>query len=177
MRSRYTGRETIEHIDPDDSAFGMIADQLGFQLRRLDLLSMGLLHDCVTRLGVTPARATALSLIGRHEGCDQVALARVLGINSASAMAAVNELVALGAVERQPGRDRRSNALRLTAAGAALRDELEDVFRDHDAAFFGCLTPDESESFRRIILKLRTLNASDVPIERSRQSAILRRVK
>jgi len=167
----------IERSDLDDSAFGMVADQIGFQLRRLDLLAMGLLHDYVTRLGVTPSRATALSFIGRHEGCDQVALARALGINSASAMAAVNELVALGAVERKPGRNRRSNALRLTAAGAALRAELESVFREHDAAFFGCLTPDESEAFRRIILKLRTLNAPDQPIERSRKSAILRRIK
>ena len=167
----------IERSDLDDNAFGMVADQIGFQLRRLDLLAMGVLHDCVTRLGVTPARAAAISFIGRHEGCDQAALARALGINSASAMAAVNELVALGAVERQPGRDRRSNALRLTAAGAALRAELEDVFRDHDAAFFGCLTPDESEAFRRTILKLRTLNAPDVSIERSRKSAILRRIK
>ena len=167
----------IERSDLDDNAFGMVADQIGFQLRRLDLLAMGVLHDCVTRLGVTPARAAAVSFIGEHAGCDQAALAQALGINSASAMAAVNELVALGAVERQPGRDRRSNALRLTAVGVALRAELEDVFRDHDAAFFGCLTPEESDAFRRIILKLRTLNAPDVPIERSRKSAILRRIK
>lgn len=167
----------IERNDLDDTVFGTVAERIGFQLRRLDLLAMGVLHDCVSRLGVTPARATALSFIGQHEGCDQVALARALGINAASAMAAVNELVALGAVERQPGRDRRSNALRLTAAGAALRAELEDVFRDHDAAFFGCLTPEESDAFRRIILKLRTLNTPELPIERSRQSAILRRIK
>jgi DNA-binding MarR family transcriptional regulator len=177
MRSLYIGRGTIERSDLDDSAFGTVADRTGFQLRRLDLLSMGLLSDCVTRLGVTPARATALSFIDQNEGCDQVALARALGINPASAMAAVNELVALGAVERRPGRDRRSNALRLTAAGAALRAELEDIFRDHEAAFFGCLTPDESETFRRIILKLRTRNAPEIPIERSRKSAILRRIK
>ena len=56
----------IERSDLDDNAFGMVADQIGFQLRRLDLLAMGVLHDCVTRLGVTPARATALSFIGRH---------------------------------------------------------------------------------------------------------------
>jgi len=167
----------IERSDLDDSAFGMVAERIGYQLRRLDLLAMGLLHDYVTRLGVTPARATALSFIGQHENCDQVALARALGITPASAMAAVNELVALGAVERRPGRDRRSNALRLTPAGTALRAELEEVFSDHDAAFFGCLTAEESDAFRRIILKLRTLNAPEIPIERSRKSAILRRIK
>lgn len=161
----------------DDRAFGMVADQIAFQLRRLDLLAMGILSECVTRLGVTPARATAISFIGLHEGCDQVALARALGINSASAMVAVNELVALGAVERRPGRDRRSNALRLTAAGAALRAELEDVFREHDASFFACLTPAELDAFQGTIRKLRTVNApreSDEPI---RKQAYLRRIK
>ena len=161
----------------DDSAFGIVADQIGFQLRRLDLQAMNLLHDYVTRLGVTTARATALSIIGHNEGCDQVALARALGINSASAMAAVNELVALGAVERRPGRDRRSNALRLTEAGAALRAELEQVFREHDANFFGCLTPAELDAFKRTIRKLRTINApaeSDQPVKKH---AYLRRVK
>lgn len=167
----------MERREPDDSAFGTVADRTGFQLRRLDLMAMGVLSECVMRLGVTPARATALTFIGLHEGCDQVALAQALRINRASAMAAVNDLVALGAVERQPGRDRRSNALRLTDAGIALRAELEDVFRDHDASFFGCLTPDEREAFRRIILKLRTLNAPGVPVNRLKNGAILRRVK
>jgi hypothetical protein len=44
-------------------------------------------------------------------------------------------------------RVRRIDALRLTAADAVLRAELDHVFRDHDAAFFGCLTPTESEAF------------------------------
>jgi len=37
--------------------------------------------------------------------------------------------------------------LRLIAAGAVLGAEPDDVFRDHDAAFCGCLTPEESEAF------------------------------
>jgi DNA-binding MarR family transcriptional regulator len=153
------------HGHEDDSAFGMVADQIAFQLRQLDLLAMGMLKARVIRLGVTPARATAISFIGQHEDCDQVALAQALGINAASTMAAVNELVALGAVERRAGRDRRSNALRLTPAGAALRAELEEIFRDHDARFFEGLAPDERETFRRMILKLRTLNAPGASVQ------------
>ncbi|WP_157093857.1 hypothetical protein [Sphingomonas mali] len=67
--------------------------------------------------------------------------------------------------------------MRLIAAGAVLGAEPDDVFRDHDAAFCECLTPEESEAFRRTVLKVRTLNAPDLPIERSRKSAILRRIK
>jgi len=167
----------VERDHGDDSVFGMVADQIGFQLRRLDLLQMGQLYDCVMRLGVTPARATALSFIGLHDGCDQVALARALGINRASTMAAVNELVAIGAVERRPGRDRRSNALSLTPAGVALRAQLEEVFHDQDTRFFGCLTPDERAAFQAMILKLRTHNAQGASVEPIRKRASLRRIK
>ncbi|OYY72169.1 MarR family winged helix-turn-helix transcriptional regulator [Sphingomonas sp. 28-63-12] len=163
--------------DHGDHVFGMVADQIGFQLRRLDLLAMGSLYDFVAPLGLSPARATALIFIGLHEGCDQVALARALGINRASAMAAVNDLVALGAVKRQAGRDRRSNALRLTVVGVTLRAEIEAAFRDHEAQFFGCLSPDERTAFERIINKLRTLNAPGVAAETDKKPVSLRRVK
>ncbi|MDH7975734.1 MarR family transcriptional regulator [Sphingomonas sp. AR_OL41] len=160
-----------------DDAFGVIAHQVGYQLRRLDLLAMGLLWDFLTPLGVTPGRATALVFIGEHEGCDQVALARALGINRASAMAAVNELVALGAVERQPGRDRRSNALHLTPAGVALRADVEAAILHHDATVFGGLTPEEREAFQHTIHKLRALNAQGASVEPRNKRALLRRIK
>ncbi|CAN5477671.1 MarR family winged helix-turn-helix transcriptional regulator [soil metagenome] len=160
-----------------DGAFGMIARQAGFKLRRLDLLAMGLLWDYLTPLGLTPARATALIFISLHEGCDQVALARALAINRASTMAAVNDLVALGAVERQPGRDRRSNALRLTPTGVALRADVEAAILHHEASFFGCLTPDEREAFLHTIHKLRAHNAPGASAEPHNKRALLRRIK
>jgi len=166
-----------KHAATGDHAFGMIAQQIGFQLRRLDLLAMGQLWDYVTPLGLTPARATALIFISLHEGCDQVALARALGINRASAMAAVNDLVALGAVERQPGRDRRSNALRLTPAGIALRAEVEGAILHHEASFFGGLPLDEREAFLRTLHKLRTLNAPGESVKAPNKRALLRRIK
>lgn len=166
-----------KHAETGDDAFGMIAQQIGFQLRRLDLRAMGLLWDYMAPLGLTPARATALIFISLHEGCDQVALARALGINRASSMAAVNDLVALGAVERQPGRDRRSNALRLTSAGAALRDEVEGAILHHEASIFGRLPLEEREAFRRTIHKLRTLNAPGESVKAPNKRALLRRIK
>ena len=163
--------------DRTDADFGVIAERVGYQLRRLDMLAMGALFDSLSQIGVTPGRATSLVFISLHEGCDQNALARALGINRASAMGAVNALVALGAVERRPGRDRRSNALHLTEAGQRLRDEVEQVTADHDAEFFGVLSDEERETLDRILRKARTLNSPAGQRVGSSARAILRRVK
>jgi DNA-binding MarR family transcriptional regulator len=160
-----------------NAAFGVIADRLGYQLRRLDILAMSALFEALSQIGVTPGRATALVFIGLHEGCDQNALGRALGINRASTMAAVNALVSIGAVERRAGRDRRSNALHLTEAGRQLRDEVEQVTADHDEQFFGVLSADERATLDRLIRKTRALNVPDGRRVDTNTRAILRRIK
>jgi DNA-binding MarR family transcriptional regulator len=169
--------QMVNRRDRDDGDFGLIAEQLGYQLRRVDLLSMGILSERLSQLGVTPARATALIFIALHEGCDQAALARAVDINRASAMAVVNDLVALGAVERCAGRDRRSNALHVTDAGKRLRREIEDTVVESETKFFECLSPSEAEAFWSALRKLRSANARRVPLIDPSTKVALRRVK
>jgi DNA-binding MarR family transcriptional regulator len=156
---------------------GEIASRLGYQLRRVDMLAMEALHEEMAKLGAPPGRATALVFIDLHPGCDQTELSRVLGINRASTMAAVNNLVALGAVERRPGRDRRSNALHLTAAGTRLRDEIVQLTADHDADFVGPLTEQERAELFRLLVKIRDAHSAIAPRATPTRRAILRRVK
>ena len=160
-----------------DAAFGIIAERLGYQLRRLDILAMSGLFDALSQIGLTPGRATALVFIALHEGCDQNALGRALDINRASTMATVNGLVALGAVERRAGRDRRSNALHLTDTGRRLRAEVEQVTADHDAEFFGVLSPEEKLLLDQLVRKARALNAPESQRVNTTTRAILRRIK
>ncbi|HLY78207.1 MAG TPA: MarR family winged helix-turn-helix transcriptional regulator [Caulobacteraceae bacterium] len=138
----------------DTEAFGPIADRIGFQLRRIDVAATAALADELAPYGVTPARATALVFVALHEGCDQMALGRALGINRASTMKTVNELVAVGAVERRWGRDRRSNALHLTPAGEELRRIVERVTAEHDRRSFAMLTEAERAELRRLLAKI-----------------------
>ena len=161
----------------EDRDIGEIATRLGYQLRRLDVLSMEMLHGLMADVGVPPGRATALVYIDLHPGCDQVELGRVLGINRASTMAAVNRLVALGAVERRPGRDRRSNALHLTAEGQYLRQQVTQITADHEASIFGCLSDTERTELFRLLLKVRQANTAVAPQITASRRAILRRVK
>ena len=156
---------------------GSIEERLGYQLRRVDLMAMGRLYDELAQIGLTPGRATALAFIRHTPGCDQMALGRALGVNRASTMTAVNALVALGAVVRNPGRDRRSNALNLTEAGERLLDQVDTITREQEVAFFGVLTADEQAELRRLLTKTRTANSAHAPRLEPVKRALLRRIK
>lgn len=164
-------------MDGEDPDLGEIAARIGYQLRRVDMLSMEALYDEMAKLGVPPARATALVFIDRHPGCDQTELGRVLGINRASTMAVVNGLVALGAAERRPGRNRRTNALHLTDYGKRMRDDIVQITADHERAIFGVLTGAERAELFRLLVKVRGANGAVGRRTTPTKRAILRRVK
>jgi DNA-binding MarR family transcriptional regulator len=134
--------------------FGKLSDHLGYLLHRVDAGLMRKAAVAFDSLGLTPARATAAVYIGLHEGCDQAALGRALGINRASTMKVVNELVAIGVVARREGRNLRTNALHLTKRGQSLRHEIEAMSAQTDEAHFGALTRPEQAELRRLLTKL-----------------------
>ena len=141
--------------------FGRLSEHLGYLLHRVDAVLMRKAAVAFDSLGLTPARATAAVYIGLHEGCDQAALGRALGINRASTMKVVNELVSLGLVARYEGRNRRSNALHLTKRGEGLCQSIEDVSAKTDAVHFAPLTRPEQAELRRLLTKLHTAAAAD----------------
>jgi DNA-binding MarR family transcriptional regulator len=134
--------------------FGRLSDHLGYLLHRVDAVLMRKAAAAFDSLGLTPARATAAVYIGLHEGCDQAALGRALGINRASTMKVVNELVALGLVARREGRNRRTNALHLTKRGQGVCKSIEDVSAQTDDAHFAALSRTEQGELRRLLNKL-----------------------
>ena len=134
--------------------FGRLSDHLGYLLRITDVRLMSRVTDALSHFGLTPARATALTYVALHEGCDQMSLGAALGINRASTMKVVNELVKLNAVERRVGRDRRSNALHLTVSGAQLREQVEQVTEATDADNFSVLSEAERKILRKMLERL-----------------------
>ncbi len=73
------------------------------------------------RGGIAPA---VLVHVQAHPGPSIGELQRVLGISQPATVRAVDRLMADGLLERNPGRDRRTLALTLTAAGEAMADRL-----------------------------------------------------
>jgi DNA-binding MarR family transcriptional regulator len=141
--------------------FGKLSGHLGYLLHRVDAVLMRKAAAAFDSLGLTPARATAAVYIGLHEGCDQAALGRALGINRASTMKVVNELVALGVIARREGRNRRTNALHLTRRGQSLRHDIEEVSAQTDAVHFNVLNRQEQGDLRRILAKLHAAADSE----------------
>jgi DNA-binding MarR family transcriptional regulator len=134
-------------------------DLLGYQLRRVSVLMMEALATATLELGLTPSRATALVHIHLNEGGDQTALGRALDINAATTMGMVNALVALGAVERRRGTDRRSNTLHLTARGRKLAQAVQQLTAHHDQVFFASLGPQQRRTLHALMRKLRQAHA------------------
>ncbi len=78
-------------------------------------------RDILSHAGETPA---AVVVIGYGLGPSNEELRRILGLSHPGSVRLVDRLVADGLVERRAGADRRSIALFLTPAGAALRERL-----------------------------------------------------
>jgi DNA-binding MarR family transcriptional regulator len=135
--------------------FGRLTDHLGYLLHRVDAVLMRKAAVAFDSLGLTPARATAAVYIGLHEGCDQAALGRALGINRASTMKVVNELVALGLVARHEGRNRRTNALHLTKRGREMTARIEALSAQTDEVHFAVLTRAERTELRRLLTRVQ----------------------
>jgi DNA-binding MarR family transcriptional regulator len=137
-------------------SLGAIESRVGYKLHRTDLLLMDVMAHILAEIGLTPARATALAFITDHPGTGQSALAQALGINRASAMEVVNHLETLGAIKRKQGRDRRSNALHLTAKGERLHAAFLDATIEVDRVIAEELTPEEFAQFAEFLGRLRT---------------------
>ena len=159
-----------------DQRVSVFEELLGYQLRRVSVLMMEALAAGTLELGLTPARATALVHIRLNEGSDQTALGKALDIHPATTMGMVNALVALGAVERRRGTDRRSNTLHLTERGHDLAKSVQDLTAEHDRDFFASLTAQERNVLYALMRKLRRAHA---PIDAAAPAKLtdIRRVK
>lgn len=137
------------------SAFGFVGERLGYILHRADLRHMGLIRELLADIGLTPARATALAFIQANLGQGQAELGRALEINRASTMELVNSLVALDAVERREGRDRRSHSLFLTERGQALFAQFQKISVEVDGIITSQMSPDEIDMLSRLLTAMQ----------------------
>jgi DNA-binding MarR family transcriptional regulator len=141
--------------DPSSAALGrqlgFVGTRLGYILHITDVLHMDFIRGMLADIGLTPARATALSFIRANADCGQAELGRALKINRASNMELVNSLVALNSVERRGGRDKRSNALYLTQRGEELYAQFIEISIETDSSLTSALTPEEAGELGRLL--------------------------
>lgn len=109
----------------------------------------------VPQHGLSVAGWKTLSVIGRHEPCNPVDVARRTTMNPDKVTRAVDRLVRSKWVERKVDpKDRRRLTLRLTPSGRALHDRIDAVRREKEERFLSVLSPEERRDFYRIMDKL-----------------------
>lgn len=103
---------------PVAESFDLQQGSLGYALRRAQVRAYELYHAMVGGLELSPARMTALSIVGMEPDISQSMLAQRLGITGPSVLKVVDALEGAGLIARVGcATDRRRHALALTEAG------------------------------------------------------------
>lgn len=115
--------------------------------------------------GVSQATAWPVILAGRlGDGVRQGVLAEALAVEGPSLVRVLDQLVAAGLMaRREDPLDRRARTLHLTAAGHALRAQIEDVLTVLRRQIFQGVSEEDLMACLRVFDKLKTtLNYSPV---------------
>ena len=109
----------------------------------------------LSTLGLTPAHAGILWNLAREPDMTQRALAELLGAFPSRLVLLLDALEKQGLLERRAKpEDRRSHALRLTAAGLARLEEIGRISRQHQADLCAGLSDGEQAELRELLMKI-----------------------
>jgi len=112
--------------------------------------------------GLEPRQFGLLTRLAEHEGASQQRLGEVLGLNPTRMVFLVDDLEALGLIERRRNpNDRRSYALYLTTKGKKALQAAEAVRREHEAALSRGLTAAERAQLTKLLGKIARSHAID----------------
>lgn len=131
--------------------FGMLPELIGYQLR---MAQIALFRDFSQGLGeedVSPGLFGVLVIIEANPDLKQSELARATHLDRSTVVTVIDNLERRGLVERRVAlHDRRSNAIRLTAAGTTLLRKLKRQVGQHEKR----LLENFSEAERAIFIAL-----------------------
>ena len=106
-------------------------------------------------LGLSPPQSGMLRVIGRSAGISQKALAEALSILPSRLVVLVDELEAMGLVQRRDSADdRRVYELHLSEKGRRALEAVGRVARAHDDAFLAPLTEEERGQLFALLARL-----------------------
>lgn len=115
------------------------SELLGYHIRRLSQLVMGDLAERLEPFELRPTEASVLFVIAATPGATQSDIGRMLGVKRANMAPMVAALEARGLVNRSAV-DGRSQALRLTAEGEAVRTRALDASYENERRVFASLS-------------------------------------
>ena len=136
-------------------SYGDLDEHFGYVLRRAQLAGFEAFERATAGIDITPARYTALTIVGANPGLTQSALGNALGTARSGAMMVTNWLEKRGLAERRSlPDDARAWGLHLTPQGASQLRKLNRRVRANDAAFAARLAPRERQTLKKLLDKL-----------------------
>lgn len=131
----------------------------GHAIRRLHQISVGIFHQEVESLNLTPLQYAALQTVREQPGIDQRTLARLIALDTSTTAGVVDRLESRGLLERQLSpQDRRVRLLFITLAGTDLLQAAEPAVAQAQALILAPLTESQQRTFMRLLQRLVTEN-------------------
>ena len=124
--------------------YGLLPELLGYQIRQAQIAVFQDFTATLADESLTPTLFGTLVLVDANPGIKQSDLARAIQLDRSTVVTVIDTLEKRGLVARHRApQDRRSNALRLTEAGAALLAAVRPRVVDHEARLVAELDDDE----------------------------------
>ena len=140
---------------PPGSPAAALASSPAFLLTKLGAESSRLYKQRLAPLGLEPHHARALRYVGSADGLSQQALADHLRLARSRIVVLVDELEQRNLVKRRPSpSDRRAYALRLTAKGEKLLQQVIGASREHENQLCSPLSPSERAQLTSFLQRL-----------------------
>ena len=141
---------------PADSLSVDLYDQPGHLIRRAHQRSVAAFADALGR-DVTPVQYAVLRMLQERPGIDQVTLAREVALDNSTTADIAARLEAKGWIVREL-LARRQRALRLTAAGEAMLQQMLPRVAPMYHRLLDGLAPEEQAQFLALLRKFVHLN-------------------
>jgi DNA-binding MarR family transcriptional regulator len=134
------------------SSAGILEEQPGFYIRRLQQIAVAVFLEETQAHGVTPVQYAALYAVQRQPGLDQRTLAGVIGLDTSTLGGVIERLERRGLLTRQvaPG-DRRMRLLHATPVGTDLLAAIEPAMRHAQQRMLAPLPPAERAQFLALL--------------------------
>jgi DNA-binding MarR family transcriptional regulator len=127
-----TIKDPSTKLKPDIN-YGVLPDLVGYHLRMAQIALFRDFANGPGELDVTPGLFGVLVIIEANPDLKQSDLARATHLDRSTVVTVIDNLERRGLVERRAAlHDRRSNAIRLTANGAALLRKLKRQVVQHE---------------------------------------------
>ena len=133
----------------------------GYLARRFQQVCAAIIAESLAKEGLTQLQWAVMSCLDDFPAIDQRRLAEVLSIVPVNAGQIVDQLEAMGIVERRvKGTDRRARELRLTSKGTKLRQRTLPANRATNALILEPLAPSERKLLIDLLVRVIEGNAA-----------------